>query len=146
MMQYILHISRRNLTQLYNHAEKQLPTEAVALLFGTVSGITVYTNRVELMENTSNVPLSSFSVDPESEYNLLIEAEKQGESLVGIFHSHPAPPRPSSTDKRNMRLNPVIWLVASKLSGSWIINGYVLDTNDITEVIIHVAELDDSIP
>jgi proteasome lid subunit RPN8/RPN11 len=146
MMQRKLHISRRNLTRLYEHAEMQLPAEAVALLFGTISGISVYTNRVELIDNTSTATLTSFSVNPETEYNLLIEAEKKGDSLVGIFHSHPAPPRPSPTDMKNMHLNPVIWLVASKLTGSWEIKGYILDTNDATEVIICVAELDDLIP
>jgi len=146
MMQYQLHISRRNLTRLYEHAEMLLPVEAVALLFGTTSGVSVYANRVELMENTSKTILTSFSVDPEAEYNLLIEAEKRGESLVGIFHSHPAPPKPSLTDMRNMYLNPVIWLIASKLTGKWIIKGYVLDADDTPEVVIHVEELDDSVP
>jgi proteasome lid subunit RPN8/RPN11 len=146
MMQIELHISRRNLTRLYEHAEMRLPTEAVALIFGTISGNSVNAHRVELMDNVSPATLTSFSVEPEAEYNLLLEAEERRESLVGIFHSHPAPPRPSSTDLRNMRLNPVIWLVASKLTGTWIIKGYVLDAKDVAEVIIHAAELDDSIP
>jgi proteasome lid subunit RPN8/RPN11 len=123
-----------------------LPAEAVALLFGTISGVSVYANHVELMKNTSTSSLTSFSVDPEAEYILLLEAEKRGESLIGIFHSHPAPPRPSLTDMKNMRLNPVIWLVASKLTGSWIAKGYVLDGEDVTEVIMDVAELDDLVP
>jgi proteasome lid subunit RPN8/RPN11 len=146
MMQYELHISKRNLTQLYEHAEMQFPTEAVALLFGTTSGHSVYTNHVELMANTSATALTSFSVDPEAEYDLLMAADKRGESLIGIFHTHPAPPKPSKADMKNMRLNPVIWLVGSKLTGSWIINGYVLDANDVTDVAIHVVELDDSSP
>ncbi|MDH4215139.1 MAG: M67 family metallopeptidase [Candidatus Thorarchaeota archaeon] len=146
MNQYQLHISRRNLKRLYEHAEMLLPQEAVALLFGTTTGASVYANRVELMENTSTNFLTSFSVNPEAEYILLIDAEKRGESLVGIFHSHPAPPKPSLTDMKNMRLNPVIWLIASKLTGSWIIKGYVLDADDVAEVVIHVVELDDAVP
>ncbi|MFW9958769.1 MAG: M67 family metallopeptidase [Candidatus Odinarchaeota archaeon] len=146
MNQYQLLISRRNLKRLYEHAEMLLPQEAVALLFGTTTGASVYANRVELMENTSTNFLTSFSVNPEAEYILLIDAEKRGESLVGIFHSHPAPPKPSLTDMKNMLLNPVIWLIASKLTGSWIIKGYVLDADDVAEVVIHVVELDDAVP
>ena len=146
MNQYQLHISRRNLKRLNEHAEMLLPQEAVALLFGTTTGASVYANRVELMKNTSTSFLTSFSVDPEAEYTLLIDAEKRGELLVGIFHSHPAPPKPSLTDLKNMRLNPVIWLIGSKLTGSWIIKGYVLDADDVAEVVIHVVEFDDLDP
>jgi len=141
-----LHISRKELDRLYEHAEVHLPDEAVALLFGTTSDISVYVNRIELMKNTSTTTLTSFSVDPEAEYYLLMEAERRGEALVGIFHSHPAPPKPSLTDLRNMHLNPVVWLVASKLTGSWVIKGYVLDDDEAVEIVINVAELDDSIP
>jgi proteasome lid subunit RPN8/RPN11 len=146
MMQYELHVSKRNLNQLYEHAEMQFPSEAVALLFGTTAGHHVYANHVELVSNTSRTGHTSFSVNPEVEYTLLMEADKRGESLVGIFHSHPAPAAPSKTDVKNMRLNPVVWLIASKLTGNWIINGYVLNTNDIVDVVIHAVEFDGSIP
>jgi len=146
MIHYQLYISRKELNRLYEHAEMHIPGEAVALLFGTTSNNSVYANRVELMKNMSNASLTSFSVDPEAEYNLLIEAEQLGESLVGIFHSHPAPPRPSLTDLRNMHLNPVVWLVASKLTGSWVVKGYVLDDDEAVEIVVNVSELDGSIP
>jgi proteasome lid subunit RPN8/RPN11 len=146
MKQYRLHISSEDILQLKRHAEEMFPSEAVALLFGTTSGTAVSATRIELMENISSAELTSFSVDPESEYTLLMDAEKRGESLIGIFHSHPAPPKPSATDLRNMRLNPVVWLVASKLSGDWIIKGYLLDNGETLEVSIHAFERDDSIP
>jgi proteasome lid subunit RPN8/RPN11 len=146
MMQYELQISRNDLIRLQDHADMMAPDEAVALLFGTISGISVYVARVELMENTSVAAHTSFSVSPEVEYSLLLEAEKRGESLIGIFHSHPAPPRPSQSDLRNMHLNPVVWLVASKLSGSWIVKGYTLEENGAVEVVMHVLESRDPIP
>lgn len=146
MMQYELRISKNGLIRLQNHAESMLPDEAVALLFGTLSGNYAYATQVELVENISATTLTSFSVDPETEYDLLVEAEKRGEFLVGIFHSHPAPPQPSVRDLRNMQLNPVVWLIASKLTGRWIVKGYVLEENDAAEVLIHVLEPGDSIP
>ena len=93
-------------------------------------------NRVELMENESNASRTAFSVNPENEYKLLIEAETQGESLVGIYHSHPAPPEPSTADLRNMRLNPVIWLISSKLTGSWVTKAYILKDENANEISI----------
>ena len=146
MMEYELQISNNDFILLQVHAERMLPDEAVALLFGTISGISIHVARVELIENTSATSRTSFSVSPETEYSLLVEAEKRGEFLVGIFHSHPAPPRPSQRDLRNMRFNPVVWLVASKLTGSWIVKGYALEENGITEVVMHVLESHDSNP
>ena len=146
MMQYELQISGNDLIRLQDHAERILPDEAVALLFGTISGISVHVTRVELIGNTSPNARTSFSVSPEVEYGLLVEAEKRGESLIGIFHSHPAPPRPSQSDLRNMRFNPVVWLVASKLTGSWIVKGYVLEENSAVKVVMHVVKSRDSIP
>ena len=91
---------------------------------------------MELVENESKTGHTAFSVNPEIEYELLIEAEEQGEDLVGIYHSHPAPPVPSETDLRNMRLNPVIWLISSKLTGDWITNAYVLVGDNVDKVSI----------
>jgi len=136
MMHYEIHISQQNHTRLHKHAETNLPREAVALLFGVMSEYIVRVNRVELMENESKTDRIAFSVNPEIEYQLLIEAEEQGESLVGIYHSHPAPPAPSQTDLRNMRLNPVIWLISSKLTGDWITKAYILVGENVNEVSI----------
>lgn len=136
MMHYEIHISQQDFTQLHEHAESNLPREAVALLFGVISDNIVHANRVELVENESKASHTAFSVNPEIEYQLLIEAEEQGEDLVGIYHSHPTPPVPSETDLRNMRLNPVIWLISSKLTGNWITNAYVLVGDNVNKVSI----------
>ncbi len=135
-MHYELHISEQNLILLLKHAESILPIEAVALLFGTITKNIVKVNRAELMENESDNRKTSFSVNPEVEYKLLIEADELGESLVGIYHSHPAPPAPSKTDLKNMRLNDVVWLISSKITGEWISRAYILDGTAVSEVPI----------
>jgi len=143
-MYYELHIFEQDFVRLQQHAETNIPGEVVALLFGIISEDIVWVNRVELMENESKASRTAFSVNPENEYQLLIEAEEQGESLVGIYHSHPAPPEPSATDLRNMRLNPVIWLIASKLTGSWVTKAYVLKDGKANEISIKYRDSIDS--
>lgn len=135
-MRYELHIFEQDFVRLQQHAETNLPGEAVAFLFGIISENIMCVNRVELMENESKASRTAFSVNPENEYKLLIEAEAQGESLAGIYHSHPAPPKPSTTDLRNMRLNPVVWLIASKFTGSWITKAYLLEDGNTNEISI----------
>lgn len=122
-----MYITEDSILQLEEHAEQQLPREAVALLFGITSGTDVYVKHIELMENESPQNQTSFSVNPEDQYALLMEADTRGESMVGIFHSHPAPPRPSQSDISNMKLNPVIWIIASKTTGEWVMRAYYLE-------------------
>jgi proteasome lid subunit RPN8/RPN11 len=128
----VLRLSENYLNRLHNHAEQNLPFEAAALLFGYIKNNDVIVNQIELVQNIAESK-TSFSVDPETEYKLLIEAEDRGEDLVGIFHSHPAPPSPSSSDLLNMRLNPVVWVISSKLSGSWESRAFILD-DELSEV------------
>ena len=138
-MQYNLHLSIKDLDMLHNHAEDNLPFEAAALLFGTISEYSVTVNRIELVQNESTSSRTSFMVNPEEQYHLLVEAEEQGEDLVGIFHSHPAPPFPSKRDQENMVLNPVVWLIASKDSGEWMSKAFLLEDNQIEEVALHLT-------
>ena len=128
-MQYYLHLSIMDMDTLHNHAEVNLPMEAVALLFGHVSESSVTVNRIELVHNEASSSTTTFMVNPEEQYRLLIEAEE---------HSHPAPPFPSSRDQRNMKLNPVVWLIASKDSGNWVSNAFLMEDDQIKEVDMHL--------
>jgi len=138
-MQYVLHLSAVDIDILHSHAEVHLPNEAAALLFGNVLGHSVSVNRVELVHNEATSSRTSFMVNPEVQYQLLIDAEEQGDDLVAIFHSHPAPPFPSSRDQKNMKLNPVVWLIASKESGAWISKAYLMQDEEIIEVDLQIA-------
>jgi proteasome lid subunit RPN8/RPN11 len=143
-MQYTLHLSIRDLDTLNSHAETNLPMEAAALLFGQVSEYSVLVNRIVLVHNEAPSSTTSFMVNPEEQYRLMIEAEEKGEDLVGIFHSHPAPPFPSSRDQQNMKLNPVVWLIASKDSGNWVTNAFLLVDDQVEEVGISLETFDGS--
>ncbi|MGQ4911965.1 MAG: Mov34/MPN/PAD-1 family protein [Candidatus Thorarchaeota archaeon] len=136
VLHYTLHLPQRTLDVLHKHAEDSLPSESVCLMFGKITGPDVYVKRIELLDNTAESSRTSFAVDPEIQYRLYIEAEERGESLVCIFHSHPAPPFPSSSDIHNMNLNSVVWLIASKTSGTWTSKAFVLSDGAPNEVTI----------
>ena len=124
---------------LHHHAETSLPFEAVALLFGIVKGFSVMTNRIEIVRNKAPTSTTSFEVNPEEQYRLLIAAEELGDELIGIFHSHPAPPYPSLRDQKNMKLNPVVWLIASKESGTWVSKAFLLEDEQVIEVDLQLV-------
>ncbi len=134
-MDYRLNLSESNLRGLYNHAEQTLPLESVALLFGQVIEENVIVSRIEIVENSLE-SRTEFSIDPEVQYKLYVKAEEHGDELVCIFHSHPASAQPSDTDIKNMRLNPVVWLIASKITGQWDSKAFVLEDGHVREIAI----------
>ena len=138
-MQYTLHLSISDLNYLHKHAENNLPSEAAALLFGQVSDTLVVVRHIELVQNEATSNITSFTVNPEEQYQLLVEAEERGQDLVGIFHSHPAPPYPSSRDQQNMKLNPVVWLIASKDSGKWVSKAFLMEDDQVQEVNLQLT-------
>jgi proteasome lid subunit RPN8/RPN11 len=138
-VQHTLHLSILDLDTLHNHAETNRPMEAAALLFGIVSEFSVIVNRIELVHNESLSSMTSFKINPEEQYRLLVEAEEQDEEFVGIFHSHPAPPFPSNRDQQNMKLNPVVWLIASKDSGNWVSKAFLIENDHIKEVDLYLT-------
>lgn len=142
-MQYTLRLAKGAIEELYKHSESNLPLEAAALLFGHVEKKSIIVTTISLIDNVAQSS-ASFEVDPEEEYRLILEAEERGEEMVCIFHSHPAPTAPSSSDVRNMKLNPVIWLIASKITGQWESRAFVLDNDQIVEVALDIDDVKSS--
>jgi proteasome lid subunit RPN8/RPN11 len=134
----VLRISKSDLDGLYGHAERCLPLESAALLFGRLEGSNIVVTRTELVDNVLSSRVA-FEVDPVTEYQLLQDAEVRGEDMVGIFHSHPAPPQPSESDLHNMNLNPVVWLIASRTTGRWKSRAFLLEGKRAIEVSLVVA-------
>ena len=98
---------------LANLAKESLPNESCALL------VSDNNKRKEIsiidiipMKN-SDLSVLTFSIDPQELIDTYQEVEKQERQVVGIFHSHPAEPIPSSIDKKFMEINPVVWLIYS---------------------------------
>ncbi len=137
-MNYQLLLGSSDISRLLDHAENGLPLESVALLFGFVEGQEVYVRTIELLDNEL-ISRTEFSIDPVIQYRLLVEAEERGEELVCIFHSHPAPPYPSSKDIHNMKLNPVVWLIASKMTGTWEYGAHILQDGEVQQIPITLS-------
>lgn len=66
--------------------------------------------------NNTNV---SFKIKPDDIYNAIKQAEDQNLEIVGIYHTHPAPPEPSSKDLEGMKAWPGIWLIVDSRTGRY---------------------------
>ena len=91
--------------------------ELCGLLLGRVDGEAAVVEVAEPLENVAASP-TSFRARPEDVYTAHLKAEERGLDVVGIYHSHPAPPSPSTADLEGMGRWPLAWLIISSLDGS----------------------------
>ncbi len=103
---------------LTSFAKDSLPCESCALLLGETSTENldeIIVSDVITVKNSDSSPVA-FSIDPDDLINAYQVSEARNLQVVGIFHSHPAEPFPSSTDKKYMKINPVVWLIYSTVT------------------------------
>src|SRR5919198_1859680 len=100
---------------LVSVAKNTLPNESCAILAGKTTGKEIHIINSISMRN-SNSSKVTFSMDPQQLIETYQTVEKQNMHVVGIFHSHPAEPTPSSIDKKFMEINPVVWVIYSTIT------------------------------
>jgi proteasome lid subunit RPN8/RPN11 len=120
---------------LSKHADSERPNESCAILFGTETEGKSKVEKVFLTKNIDQSPVN-FTISAEQR----LEADKMEKELqlkiIGIFHSHPdSEAYPSSTDKKFMDLNPVVWVIFSGISKDF--KAYVLES-EISEIPIEI--------
>ena len=121
-------------------ARDSLPNESCALLLGNNTNKENEIQVIETlsMKNSDALPTTRFRIDSQELINGYLRAEKMGLNVVGIFHSHPAPPIPSSTDKIFMEINPVVWLIYSTLTNES--RAYIFEQKKVREVRLSVIK------
>ncbi|MGC2598948.1 MAG: M67 family metallopeptidase [Nitrososphaeraceae archaeon] len=133
-MKTIMRISQTQLTELVDIATSSLPNESCALLAGEVKDMKIWKDIrvVEIIAaRNADQSIVSFSVDEIELIELYERAEARGLQIVGIFHSHPSKPAPSSTDVEFMRINPIVWLIYSSVTHEF--RAYILE-NELQDV------------
>ncbi|NHJ31806.1 MAG: M67 family metallopeptidase [Asgard group archaeon] len=98
--------------QLVEHAINCLPNESVSIIAGHIKDNIAYAELVYTPENIDKSTVT-FTVDPLVLLDIYNSVEEKGKTVIGIFHTHPAPPSPSSIDKSYMEVNPYVWLISS---------------------------------
>jgi [CysO sulfur-carrier protein]-S-L-cysteine hydrolase len=133
-------LTQFQLERLASLARDSLPNESCALLLGnnTNKENEIQVKETLSMKNSDASPTTRFRIDSQELINGYLRAEKMGLNVVGIFHSHPAPPIPSSTDKIFMEINPVVWLIYSTLTNES--RAYIFEQEKIQEVRLSVIK------
>ena len=108
-------LSSGQYNNLVSLAKSTLPNESCAILVGKVAKRDVHIINSISMRNSDSSKVT-FSMDPQQLIEIYQTVEKQNMHVVGIFHSHPAEPTPSSIDKKFMEINPVVWVIYSTIT------------------------------
>lgn len=117
--------------QLTRLSRSSLPNESCAFLLGKNDRVV----EILAMQNADQSAIS-FSIEPEEVLRAYDIAETKKLQVIGIFHSHPARPAPSNTDKKFMEINPVVWLIYSTTEQEF--KAYVYDS-DVREVAVKIT-------
>ena len=129
-------ISKAQKELLLNHASKWNPNESCAILFGSVENEKSIVKEVFLAENIDESPVN-FTISNEELLKTYKIAEEKNLDVIGIFHSHPSSEAfPSSTDKKFMYTNPVVWVISSGESSK--LKAFLLEP-DIIEIPIVIS-------
>ncbi|HXV51257.1 MAG TPA: M67 family metallopeptidase [Nitrosopumilaceae archaeon] len=133
-MQIILSKNQKDI--LVHHAKKCAPSESCALLFGKEDTNTISVSEVFLAENVEDSPIN-FTIANEELLKGYQIAEAKKLDVIGIFHSHPhSEAIPSSTDRKFMQVNPVVWVIFSNKTNE--LKAYALES-EIVSVDVKIA-------
>lgn len=113
-------------------AKDALPNESCAFLLGNNDRV----SEILPMRNADKSKIS-FSIEPQEILRAYDLAESKRLQVIGIFHSHPARPAPSGTDRKFMEINPVVWLIYSTTEQKF--KAYIYE-NDVVEVVVKITE------
>jgi len=92
-------VKKEDLAKIHSHAKQDYPYETCGLLIGEIKEDRKIITKIIKTENKNKVRAEDrYIIDPE-EYKKIDNGLNDGESIIGVYHSHPDhPPRPSETD------------------------------------------------
>ena len=122
------------LKAMIDHAQDELPNECCGVLIGR-SGLF---ERVIPVTSTSPSP-DAYIMSPEEQIEIFTELGKSGESLLGIYHSHPEGPSfPSGMDIRLAFHPDAVYLIVSlKNKKHPEVRAFRIEKQEVTEITIN---------
>jgi [CysO sulfur-carrier protein]-S-L-cysteine hydrolase len=126
-------LTQLQIDELVRVANVVLPDESCALLLGQNDRVL----EILPMRNADESSIT-FSIDPDELLRAYDVAESKGLEVIAVFHSHPSRPSPSSTDRKFMEINPVVWLIYSTTEHT--LKAYVY-RRDVEDVAIKITAM-----
>lgn len=135
-----LRLTEAQVATLYAHAQSVAPAECCGLLGGVND--TVHT--VYQLTNSAAQPLVEYAAAPAELFQAQRQMRERGETLLGIYHSHPrqAAPVPSASDVRQAFYPSAVYFIIGLGGAAPILRAFWLDAaaQSYERVRYHVAE------
>lgn len=130
----MLYVTPDQLRQVIAHCQREAPNEAC----GFLSGLDGRVAAVHPMTNIEPSPVS-YLMDPREQIKVFRELDARGETLVAIYHSHPAGrPFPSRKDIDMAFYPESIYLIVSLEEGVEV-RAFRIVEGQVTEVPIQIT-------
>ena len=127
-MQQII-LSKLQQKILLDHTCKEEPNEACAILYGNKIKEKNTVKEIWLTKNSNPSPIE-FTLSAEQTWEMDQKRKELNLEIIGIFHSHPKGDAfPSSTDKKFMQSNPVVWIIYSGINKNF--RAFILESDCI---------------
>uniref|UniRef100_A0A832A8X2 JAB domain-containing protein n=1 Tax=Ignisphaera aggregans TaxID=334771 RepID=A0A832A8X2_9CREN len=114
------------------------PFEKVFIGIGKVEEGVYSVEYVNECRNIALEPLSRFVADPQCILDTYRLAEERGKEITTLIHSHPAPPKPSSEDRKGMWLWRIPWIIINSYSGEY--KAWIIHNESLEEVYIEFIQ------
>lgn len=126
--------------QLVNQVLHQAQTTPEVEVCGLIAARNGRPVRAVAVSNISDQPQRLFAMDPASQIDALRRMREQGETLFGIYHSHPhSPAVPTATDLAQAGYPEALYLIVSlNTRGVLEMRGYRLRDSQATEVRLEI--------
>lgn len=145
----VLELKKEHIGRIREKTLKSLPIETCAVMIGRfrekigkAKENRAIVKDVIFLKNTVSSAVR-FAVDPDELYRTYLKAEEQAMDVVGIFHSHPAPPYPSDIDEFYMKVNPVPWLIAGIFGDRGELRAFQWNKGGIKKVKLEINKEDE---
>lgn len=95
--------------EILRHSQEEWPLEACGIMAGTEKTV----KKIYRCQNVEKSPVS-FAISPEEQLKVMEDIEKNGLSMIGIYHSHPhTDPYLSERDLSFFFYPGIFWLIVS---------------------------------
>ncbi|HCJ66003.1 MAG TPA: hypothetical protein DHV62_01425 [Elusimicrobia bacterium] len=105
-----LYLKKTQLTEMFTHCRETFPNEACGILAGKDEQV----DKIYPTKNVSPTPYTRYLIDPQEQFKIFKEIEKENLEMLAIYHSHThTHAYPSKTDCELANYPDVFYLIIS---------------------------------
>lgn len=128
-------LTKEQLQHMIDHVDAHAPLEACGLLAGKDSTV----EKIFFVQNQAHSPVR-YVMNPMEQLTAFTWIESHDMNLLGIFHSHPHGPVTVSPTDIAEAAYAVVYVVLARVDKDWHAQGFWMEDNDYTEVLLQINE------